>query len=59
MMRMWHGTVGVAPVDGLISPAYIVAKPLPETDSRYYGYLFRIGAYRAAFRDCRQRAEAR
>jgi type I restriction enzyme, S subunit len=45
MMRMWQGAVGVAPVDGLISPAYIVAKPLPETDSGYYGYLFRIGAY--------------
>jgi len=45
MMRMWQGAVGVAPVDGLVSPAYIVAKPLPETDSRYYGYLFRIGAY--------------
>jgi type I restriction enzyme S subunit len=46
MMRMWQGAVGVAPVDGLISPAYIVAKPLPETDSRYYGYLYRIGAYK-------------
>lgn len=45
MMRMWQGAVGVAPVDGLISPAYIVAKPLPETESRYYQYLFRTGAY--------------
>jgi type I restriction enzyme, S subunit len=24
MMRMWQGAVGVAPVDGLISPAYVV-----------------------------------
>ncbi len=45
MMRMWQGAVGVAPVDGLISPAYVVARPLPETDSRYYQYLFRTGAY--------------
>ena len=47
MMRMWQGAVGVAPVDGLVSPAYIVAKPLADTDSRYYGYLFRVGAYMA------------
>lgn len=45
MMRMWQGAVGTAPVDGLVSPAYVVAKPLPETESRYYQYLFRTGAY--------------
>ncbi len=45
MMRMWQGAVGVAPVDGLISPAYVVARPLPEIGSRYYEYLFRTGAY--------------
>lgn len=26
MMRMWQGAVGVAPADGLISPAYVVAR---------------------------------
>ncbi|WP_209366711.1 restriction endonuclease subunit S [Priestia megaterium] len=46
MMRMWQGAVGVAPVDGLISPAYIVASPLPEVDSRYYSYLFRTDVYK-------------
>jgi type I restriction enzyme, S subunit len=45
MMRMWQGAVGVAPVDGLISPAYVVARPFPEIDSRYYTYLFRTPAY--------------
>jgi type I restriction enzyme S subunit len=45
MMRMWQGAIGVAPVDGLISPAYIVARPFTETDSGYYAYLFRTGAY--------------
>jgi type I restriction enzyme S subunit len=45
MMRMWQGAVGAAPVDGLISPAYVVARPLPETVSRYYEYLFRTDAY--------------
>ncbi|HMP08176.1 MAG TPA: hypothetical protein PJ982_17645, partial [Lacipirellulaceae bacterium] len=47
MMRMWQGAVGVAPVDGLVSPAYVVARPYPETDSRYFSYLFRISAYMA------------
>ena len=45
MMRMWQGAVGVAPEDGLISPAYVVARPLEGTDSRYLAYLFRTGAY--------------
>ncbi|WP_223181233.1 NADAR domain-containing protein [Sphingopyxis sp. LK2115] len=45
MMRMWQGAVGVAPVDGLISPAYVVARPFPEVDPRYYTYLFRTTAY--------------
>ncbi len=47
MMRMWQGAVGVAPVDGLVSPAYVVARPLPQTEPRYFGYLFRTGAYLA------------
>jgi type I restriction enzyme S subunit len=45
MMRMWQGAVGVAPIDGLISPAYVVAKPLPGTASRYFSHLFRTPAY--------------
>jgi len=46
-MRMWQGAVGVAPVDGLVSPAYVVARPLPEIGSRYYECLFRTDAYMA------------
>ena len=45
MMRMWQGAAGVAPVDGLISPAYVVARPLPGTEPRYFEYLFRLPAY--------------
>ena len=44
MMRMWQGAVGVAPVDGLVSPAYVVAKPLRGTESRYFNALFRTSA---------------
>ena len=46
MMRMWQGAVGVSPVDGLISPAYVVARPLLGTESRYFTYLFRTVAYK-------------
>ena len=45
MMRMWQGAAGVAPVDGLISPAYVVARPIPGTEPRYFEYLFRLPAY--------------
>ena len=45
MMRMWQGAVGIAPVDGLVSPAYVVARPFPETDTAYYAYMFRTAAY--------------
>ena len=52
MMRMWQGAVGVAPTDGLISPAYVVAQPLPGTSSRYYARLFRTAAYMAEVDKC-------
>ena len=47
MMRMWQGAVGVAPVDGLVSPAYVVAKPMAGTESRFFSALFRTSAYMA------------
>ncbi|MBF0141640.1 MAG: hypothetical protein HQL74_15350 [Magnetococcales bacterium] len=45
MMRMWQGAVGVAPEDGLISPAHVVAQPFAEVEPRYYSYLFRTADY--------------
>ena len=45
MMRMWQGAVGVVPVDGLVSPAYVVAEPLRRTEPRYFCALFRTSAY--------------
>lgn len=44
-MRMWQGAVGVAPVDGLVSPAYVVATPVPEVDASYLARLFRTSEY--------------
>lgn len=45
IMRMWQGAVGIAPCDGLISPAYVVARPLDAIEPRFYTYLFRTTAY--------------
>ena len=45
MMRMWQGAVGTTPVDGLVSPAYVVAKPLAGTEPRYFSDLFQTTAY--------------
>ena len=45
MMRMWQGAVGVAPVDGLVSPAYVVAKPRAGTESRYFDHLYHTSTY--------------
>jgi type I restriction enzyme S subunit len=45
MMRMWQGAVGVVPVDGLVSPAYVVASPSDGVNSEYYNYLFRTAMY--------------
>ena len=47
MMRMWQGAVGLTPVDGLVSPAYVVAKPLAGADPRYFDVLFRTRRYMA------------
>jgi type I restriction enzyme S subunit len=46
MMRMWQGAVGRVPVDGLVSPAYVVARPFDGIDTRFFAYLFRTAAYK-------------
>jgi type I restriction enzyme, S subunit len=45
MMRMWQGAVGVAPVDGLVSPAYVVARPFKNANAHYYRTQFRMDLY--------------
>ena len=45
MMRMWQGAIGLAPVDGLVSPAYVVARPFPAVEPRFFEYLFRTDTY--------------
>ena len=41
MMRAWQGAFGAVRVDGMVSPAYVIAKPKTEIDSRYMEALLR------------------
>lgn len=41
MMRVWQGALGLAHVDGLVSPAYVVLKPNQKIDSRFAEYYFK------------------
>jgi type I restriction enzyme, S subunit len=44
-MRMWQGAVGVAPFDGLVSPAYVVLRPRDGVCSDFYDLVFRTNIY--------------
>lgn len=46
-MRMWQGAVGAAPMDGLVSPDYVVAEPIGHLSSAFAALLFRIPAFSA------------
>jgi len=48
-MRMWQGAVGVAPIDGLVSPDYVVAYPTVDLAIAYFGLLFKLPAMSAEF----------
>ena len=50
MMRMWQGAVGVVATTGLVSSAYVVAKPRLGVITGYFEMLFRID-------DCKGPAE--
>lgn len=41
MMRMWQGASGLAEVDGITSPAYIVLQPKEGIDSRFAAHWFK------------------
>ncbi len=41
MMRMWQGACGLATVDGIVSPAYVVLAPKPGIDSRFAYHWFK------------------
>lgn len=41
MMRAWQGGIGAVSVDGMVSPAYIVAKPNDFINSKFFEYQYR------------------
>ena len=42
MMRMWQGALGLAPTDGIVSPAYVVLKPIQEKIyPQFFEYYFK------------------
>lgn len=43
-MRMWQGACGVAPVDCMVSPAYVVLAPDASAHSSFFEYLFKTAA---------------
>ncbi len=44
MMRAWQGAFGAVRVEGMVSPAYVIAKPKRDIDSRYMEALLRTPA---------------
>ena len=44
-MRAWQGAIGVSEYRGIVSPAYVVQRPLKGTNARYLHYLLRTPAF--------------
>ena len=40
-MRMWQGAVDSSKYNGIVSPAYVVARPYEKLDSACFGYLLK------------------
>lgn len=41
MMRAWQGAIGSVQVNGMVSPAYVVASPKKTFDSNFFEYQYR------------------
>ena len=49
-MRMWEGRSARVGLEGLVSPAYTVCKPVANTNSYFYAYYFKTESLIAQFR---------
>ena len=45
-MRMWQGAAGVSPIDGLVSPAYVVLRPRTGICPDFYDFIFHTDIYK-------------
>lgn len=44
-MRAWQGAIGASSFRGIVSPAYVVMRPRPNVNTRYYHEVFRTPAF--------------
>ena len=49
LMNAFMGALGFSQYDGIVSPAYAVAQPLRDIDTRYFHYLLRTSSYTGEF----------
>jgi len=45
MMRAWQGGIGAVTIDGMVSPAYIVAKPRGAIVAEFFEYQYRCSEF--------------
>jgi type I restriction enzyme, S subunit len=45
MMRAWQGAIGSVRVEGMVSPAYIIATPNSSLNSQYFEYQYRCSVF--------------
>lgn len=44
-MRAWQGALGVSELRGIVSPAYVVVRPIGDIIPRYFHYVFRTPSF--------------
>lgn len=45
MMRAWPGAIGAVRVNGMVSPAYVVAEPIVSISSDFFEFQYRTSAF--------------
>ncbi len=50
IMLAWNGSLGVSPIEGIVSPAYCVYRSGPIIEPRFLHYLFRTPLYTGVFK---------
>lgn len=45
MMRAWQGGIGFVSTHGMVSPAYVVAKPIVKINAAFFEYLYRTDLF--------------